>query len=162
MYVVPGSPLCSIHFSCGDKSWIIFNYSFFSLKCMKSHVRMLTSREDLIGICKTMSGIKSVDRDLSIILPDSTRNSDHQMKWAVPRFRTDKHKVLNLCNSLTKIGFGVPNIHTVSWGDWALTCKRVTKYFYVCSAQKVLWTEESWTLGVCWAVDRQLHVYVFS
>lgn len=47
---------------------------------MKSHVRTLTSKEDLIGIYKTMSGIKSVDRDLCIIFPDSTRNSAHQRK----------------------------------------------------------------------------------
>lgn len=35
---------------------------------MESHVRMLTSKEDIIGIYITMSGIKSLDRDLCIIL----------------------------------------------------------------------------------------------
>lgn len=67
---------------------------------MKSHVRTLTSKEDLIGIYKTMSRIKSVDRDLCIIFSDSTRNRGHQRKWAVPRVRTDKKNLLNLCHSL--------------------------------------------------------------
>jgi len=79
---------------------------------MKPHMRMMTSKEDEIEFCKTMIGIKRVDKDLCVILSDSARNSGHQMKGAVPRFRTDRNKVLNLCDSLTKLFFGMPNAYT--------------------------------------------------